>query len=195
MLFRSSDGTQGIADAPSRPTILGDTQKSIVAIVNEHFGPNLVGMNVFDLDRMTSVLGAVAGNPAAKGAVDMAIHDAQGKAIGVSCAQLLGGTLKPLTVNWRISIGTEKEMLAEADLMMGKLGFRALKIKGGLDREKDMRFLRRLRKLCGDGVEIAVDFNQGLTAQSLLEALPGLEEVGIALIEEPIPARSEEAHV
>jgi L-alanine-DL-glutamate epimerase-like enolase superfamily enzyme len=28
-----SDGTQGIADAPARPTILGETQKSIVAII------------------------------------------------------------------------------------------------------------------------------------------------------------------
>lgn len=184
-----ADGTQGIADAPARPTILGDTQKSIVAIVREHLGPRLTGINAFDLGRVGGVLDAIAGNAAAKGAIDMAIHDAQAKAIGISCAQLLGGILRPLTVNWRIGLASEKEMLAEADEMMGKYGFKALKIKGGLEREKDIRFLKKLRKQCGDNVEISIDFNQGLTAQGLLEILPQLEAVNIALIEEPIPAR------
>jgi L-alanine-DL-glutamate epimerase-like enolase superfamily enzyme len=184
-----SNGVQGIADAPARPTILGETPKSIVAIIREHLAPQLVGVNVFDMQAVRRVFDALAGNVAAKGAIDMACHDAQGKTIGVSCAQLLGGVVRPLTVNWRVRIAPEKEMLAEAEEMMASHGFRALKIKGGLDRAKDLRFLRSLRKVVGDDVEIAIDFNQGLSSQGLLEALPGLEEVNIALIEEPIPAR------
>ena len=184
-----SNGVQGIADAPARPTILGETPKSIVAIIREHLAPQLIGVNVFDMQAVWRVFNALAGNVAAKGAIDMACHDAQGKTIGVSCAQLLGGVVRPLTVNWRVRIAPEKEMLAEAEEMMASHGFRALKIKGGLDRVKDLRFLRSLRKVVGDDVEIAIDFNQGLSSQGLLEALPGLEEVNIALIEEPIPAR------
>ena len=33
-----SDGTQGIADAPPRPTIYGETQQSLVAVIRDHFG-------------------------------------------------------------------------------------------------------------------------------------------------------------
>lgn len=184
-----ADGTQGIADAPSRPTILGETQKSIVAIVAEHLGPALIGSNVCDTQTRARAFDAIAGNPAAKAAIDMACHDALGKVFGVSCAQLLGGVVRPVPVNWRLRLAAEKEMLAEAEEMMDKHGFRALKVKGGVDRAKDARFLKRLRKMVGPEVEIAVDFNQGYSSQQLLMALPELEEAGVDLIEEPIPAR------
>ena len=183
------DGTQGIADAPSRPTILGDTQASIVAIVNEHFAPKLLGVDVFDTLRVNSVLAGFAGNYAANGAVDMACYDAQGKLLGVPCAHLLGGVVRPLTVNVRLRLASENEMLDEALEMKRRYGFKAFKVKGGTEREKDVRFLRRLRQEIGATDEISIDFNQGCTSQSLLEILPALEEVNIALIEEPIPAR------
>lgn len=189
LMVTLSDGTCGIADAPSRPTILGDTQKSIVAIIDEHIAPALIGTHVFDLDRVWNVLNTIAGNPAAKGAVDLAIHDAQGKAIGVSCAQLLGGSVKPLPVNWRIHMASHQEMLAEADAMISQYGFRAFKVKGNRDYERDVDFLRELRKQCGDKIAISIDFNQSLTSRELLSALPRLEAIDIELIEEPLPAR------
>jgi L-Ala-D/L-Glu epimerase len=184
-----SDGTRGIADAPPRPTIYGETQESIVAVMRKHFAPRLEGVNAFDLCALWEVLDAIAWNPTAKAAIDMALHDAQAKALGISCAQLLGGTLKPLPVNWRLSLADEKSMLAEAERQMARYGFRAFKVKCGVDRGKDIRILTALRKLVGDAVEIAIDCNQGYSAQDLIEAAPHFEALGIALIEEPIPAR------
>ncbi|MFN7087550.1 MAG: mandelate racemase/muconate lactonizing enzyme family protein [Burkholderiales bacterium] len=184
-----SDGTQGIADAPPRPTIYGETQQSITAIIENHFALKLKGVNAFDLAAVWSVLDAVAWNPAAKAAIDMALHDAQAKALGISCAQLLGGTVKPLPVNRRLMLGSNKQMLAEAEQMMKRYGFRAWKVKCGMDRKRDITLLRALRKLVGDDHEIAIDCNQGYSAQVLLEQAPYFEEVGVALVEEPIPAR------
>ncbi|OGA43897.1 MAG: hypothetical protein A3G24_09520 [Betaproteobacteria bacterium RIFCSPLOWO2_12_FULL_62_13] len=184
-----SEGTQGIADAPPRPTIYGETQKSLVTIITDHFGKALAGINAFDLGSVWSAFDAIAWNPTAKAALDMALYDAQAKALGVSCAQLLGGAVKPLPVNWRLRLGTIEEMLAEAEQMMDRHGFRALKVKCGVDRKKDIEVLRALRKLVGDDAEIAIDCNQGYSAQGLLEAAPDFEELNIALIEEPIPAR------
>ena len=184
-----SEGTQGIADAPPRPTIYGETQKSLVTIITDHFGKALAGINAFDLGSVWSAFDAIAWNPTAKAALDMALYDAQAKALGVSCAQLLGGAVKPLPVNWRLRLGTIEEMLAEAEQMMRRHGFRALKVKCGVDRKKDIEVLRALRKLVGDDAEIAIDCNQGYSAQGLLEAAPDFEELNIALIEEPIPAR------
>jgi L-Ala-D/L-Glu epimerase len=184
-----SDGTQGIADAPPRPTIYGETQQSLVTIIRDHFAPALAGINAFDTARVWSVLDAVAWNPAAKAALDMAIFDAQAKRLGVSCAQLLGGTVKPLPVNWRLSMAPTADMVREAERMMAQHGFRALKVKCGIDRAKDREVLTALRKLAGPDVEIAIDCNQGYSSQDLIEMTPFFEEVGIALIEEPIPAR------
>ena len=184
-----SDGTQGIADAPPRPTIYGETQKSLVAVVRDHFAKTLPGINAFDIGRVWSVLDAVAWNPAAKAAIDMALFDAQAKRLGISCAQLLGGTVKPLAVNWRLSLAAPREMIAEAERMMSEYGFRAFKVKCGVDRAKDRENLTALRKLVGPDVEIAIDCNQGYSAQDLLEMTPVFEALGVALIEEPIPAR------
>jgi L-alanine-DL-glutamate epimerase-like enolase superfamily enzyme len=184
-----SDGTQGIADAPPRPTIYGETQQSITTIIRDHFAPKLKGVDVFDLGGVWSVFDQYAGNPAAKSAIDMAIFDAQAKHLEISCAQLLGGTPKTLPVNRRLMLGSNKEMLAEAEQMIERYGFKAWKVKCGIDKKRDIALLRALRKLVGDDHEITIDCNQGYSSQDLLETAPYFEEVNVALIEEPIPAR------
>lgn len=182
-------GTQGIADAPPRPTIYGETQQSITTIIRDHFAPRLTGLDAFDIGGLWGVFDAFAWNPSAKAAIDMAVFDAQAKALGISCAQLLGGTVKPLPVNRRLMLGSNKEMLGEAERMIAQYGFRAWKVKCGMDRDRDVKLLRALRKLVGDDHEITIDCNQGYTSQVLLEQAPYFEEVGVALIEEPIPMR------
>lgn len=184
-----ADGTRGIADAPPRPTIYGETQQSITTIIRDYFAPKLKGIDAFDGTAVWAILDAIAWNPSAKSAIDMALHDARAKALGISCAQLLGGTAKALPVNRRLMLGSKKEMLAEAEQVMKRYGFKAWKVKCGMDRKRDIDLLRALRKLVGEDHEITIDCNQGYSAQVLLEQAPYFEELGIALIEEPIPAR------
>jgi len=184
-----TDGTQGIADAPPRPTIYGETQQSITTIIRSHLAPRLKGLDAFDIAGLWAVFDAFAWNPAAKSAIDMALVDAQAKSLGISCAQLLGGTLKPLPVNRRLMLGSSKEMLAEAGRMIERYGFKAWKVKCGMDPKRDIKLLRALRRLVGDDHEITIDCNQGYTSQTLLEQAPYFEEAGVALIEEPIPMR------
>lgn len=184
-----SDGTQGIADAPPRPTIYGETQQSIATIIQDHFARRLKGLDAFDVTGLWAMLDTFAWNPSAKAAIDMALFDAQAKSLGISCAQLLGGTVKPLPVNRRLMLGSNREMLAETERMADRYGFKAWKVKCGMDRERDIKLLRALRKLVGDHHEITIDCNQGYTSQVLLEQAPYFEEIGVALIEEPIPMR------
>ena len=184
-----SDGTQGIADAPPRPTIYGETQQSITTIIQDHFAPRLKNLGAFDGTGLWTVLDQFAGNPAAKSAIDMALFDARAKHLGISCAELLGGTPKALPVNRRLMLGSNKEMLAEAERMIKRYGFKAWKVKCGIDKKRDIALLRALRRLVGDDHEITIDCNQGYSSQDLLETSPYFEEVNVALIEEPIPAR------
>lgn len=184
-----SDGTQGIADAPPRPTIYGETQQSITTIIRDHFAPRLPSLGAFDGAGLWAVLDQFAGNPAAKSAIDMAVFDARAKHLGISCAELLGGTPRALPVNRRLMLGSNKAMLAEAERMIERYGFKAWKVKCGIDKKRDIALLRALRKLVGDEHEITIDCNQGYSSQDLLETAPYFEEVNVALIEEPIPAR------
>lgn len=183
-----SDGTVGIADAPPRPTIYGETQQSIMAIIRDHLAPKLIGLDAFDNQGVWSVFDGIVANLTAKAALDMALYDARGKALGISCAQLMGGKARPQPVNWRLRLGSKKEMLAETEDMMSRYGFRALKVKCN-DPARDIPLLKALRKQVGDDVEITIDCNQSYSSHMLLETAPKFEDLDIALIEEPIPAR------
>jgi L-alanine-DL-glutamate epimerase-like enolase superfamily enzyme len=186
-----ANGVQGIADAPPRPSIYGETQASILAVVRDHLAPMLTGANAFDSWRLWNRMRSVAWNPCAKAALDMALHDAQAKSLGISCAELMGGTVRPLQVNWRLALGSVEVMLADADEKMQAHGFSAFKVKCGIDARKDIAMLTALRRHVGPEVELTVDMNQGYDLQTLIDTGPALAELGVALIEEPINARND----
>ena len=189
VVIRLSNGVEGIADAAPRPTVYGETQQSIVAIIERHLAPRLVGINAYDTAHATRLMSEIVGNLAGKAAIDLALHDAQAKSLGISCAELLGGSPRPVPLNWRIRSTKQEDVLAEAERMMARYGFRALKVKCGLDTRTDLAVLRALRRQIGDALEISVDMNQSYTPELLMEVLPALEDLDIALIEEPLPAR------
>ena len=45
--IRTDDGLTGIAEAPPRPTIYGESLRSIVAAVEDSFGPAVLGLDPF----------------------------------------------------------------------------------------------------------------------------------------------------
>jgi hypothetical protein len=107
-----SDGSQGVAEAPPRPTIYGETAASIVAIIAQELAPRIVGQPAADAwQRMA----AIANNHTAKGAIDMAVHDALAQGAGVTLAQHLGCTRDRIPVSFILGIGARDEVLAEAE--------------------------------------------------------------------------------
>ena len=67
------DGSSGVAEAPPRPTIYGETVASIRAVIEEELAPRIVGTTVA---AAAARLDEIPNNHTAKGALDMAIHDA-----------------------------------------------------------------------------------------------------------------------
>ena len=90
-----SDGSVGVAEAPPRPTIYGETAATICAIVREELAPRVVGQPVAGAwERLQQV----KNNHTAKGAVDMALHDALAASRGVTLAEHLGATQQQVRV-------------------------------------------------------------------------------------------------
>ena len=44
-------GHVGLAEAPPRPTIYGETPESIQAIIQSHLAPRLAGLDITDIER------------------------------------------------------------------------------------------------------------------------------------------------
>jgi L-alanine-DL-glutamate epimerase-like enolase superfamily enzyme len=66
-------------------------------------------------------------------------------------------------------------------------GFQALKLKGGLDVESDIRRVAAVRQAVGEGIELRFDANQGFSVDEALYFVRKTRAVGLALIEQPTP--------
>lgn len=135
------------------------------------------------LEAATSAMDrAIRGHGAAKCALDIALHDFAGKALGLPVHELLGLSADLPPTDFTIGID-EPGIVAERARRAAQ--FPALKIKVG--GPGDLATLEAVRGVF-DG-PIRVDANTGWTPEGALAILPDLERLGVELIEQPFPAR------
>lgn len=181
----ADDGTAGFGEAMAIAEIFGESQESIVWAVKEWIAPRIRGIRLCDLEKVWDQMDVLRGNNTAKGAVDIAIHDALARFLGIPLYKLLGGWTDRIPLTWIIGQGSIEEMVEEG-LGAKKRGFKNFKIKVGLDPKKDVEVIRRLKKELGDGVLIYVDANQAYSYQDAMRVLPIMEGDGIPMVEDPM---------
>jgi L-alanine-DL-glutamate epimerase-like enolase superfamily enzyme len=182
----SDDGIVGLGEAMPRPIIYGESQTSIVWAVEEWIAPRVLGLPLFASEKIWEEIEPLRGNNTAKGAVDVAVHDALGKTLGIPLYKLLGGWTDRLQVSWMVGQRETQEMIEECLEMQGT-GIASFKVKVGIDPKKDIEVLRLLREQLGSDAFIYVDGNQALSYQEAIRVLRVMEDYGINMVEEPIP--------
>ncbi len=186
----TSDGVVGYADAPPRPYTYGETQASIISVINELFSPALIGRGILDSEQIFQVMNRTIGNDVAKGAIDIAIWDCIGKTLGQSVHSLLGGYSQSLEVSHMLGFDDPAKVLDEALAMRENYGISSFKIKvGRRPRELDLEICTKLRAGLGQEADLYVDANRGWSATEAMAALPILEAAGISTFEEPCDAK------
>lgn len=169
----------------------GRVGRSLVRDVETYLGPALVGANALDIQGcMLRLARAMEGAEAAKSALDNALFDLAGKALGVPAFQLLGGRARDaVPVAWAIPWGEPDATAAAAAWAVGE-GFRTVKLKVGRPGAIDREAVAAVREAVGDDVEIKVDANCAYTsAIEALRALRPLERYRLQLIEQPLHGR------
>ena len=184
---RAESGATGVAEAPPRPTIYGETRASIEAAIRDQLAPRLVGRPLEDLAGARRAMAFLAGNQTAKGALDMALHDALSRARGVTLPELLGATAPEVEVSYILGIADLDAAVAEARWVVDR-GVRVLKVKIGGNVDADLALIDALRtELRGAGVRLYVDANETLEAETAAVALTRLAAAGVLWAEEPLP--------
>lgn len=181
------DGTVGLAEAPPRPTIYGETPASVVAMVR-HLEPALRGLPVTDEAALSRVRNSVANNHTARGALDMALWDARARAQGLTLWDTLLGPRRRVRVSFILGIDAPAAMLAEAERVVAA-GVRCLKVKVGRDHARDLGVIGDLRRAFGKDVQLYADSNETLTPQAAPAALAAMRDAGLTCVEEPLPVR------
>ena len=103
----------------------------------------------------------VRGHPYAKAAIDVAVMDAVGHSLNVPVYQLLGGRVRDrIAVAHSIGLMEVDAAVDEAVRVVDE-GVKTLKVKIGVEVERDVRIVAEIRRAIGDKPDIRVDANQG----------------------------------
>jgi len=185
----TDDGVVGVAEAPPRPFTYGETQAGIIAVIDQIFAPQLVGLTLLEREVAGSRLARTIGNPTAKAALDMAMWDALGRTLDLPVTDLLGGYTDRMRVSHMLGFDDPAKMVAEAERMLDTYGITTFKIKvGRRPVTLDTAVVRALRERFGDSVELYVDGNRGWTAAESLRAMKEMADLDLLFAEELCPA-------
>jgi muconate cycloisomerase len=193
VLVRMTDdaGRVGLGEASVTSVWSGETQAGTIALVHEVLAPLVIGADPFDTEWISRRMDkAVFGNSFAKGAVEMALLDLQGQTLGVPVYQLLGGKDAQATNGIRLKFvvgAVEPELASQRAQQMVDRGWKAIKVKVGRHPHPcaDVERLRAVREAIGPNVWLSVDANGGYTVEQAVWVAPRLEQLDVALFEQP----------
>ncbi|MFJ6196465.1 mandelate racemase/muconate lactonizing enzyme family protein [Micromonospora sp. NPDC092111] len=183
-----TDGRSGFGEAPQVWQVTGASVAGAEACVRDVLAPAVTGRDADDLvARCAEVSAAVAGNEAARAALDVALHDLAARRLGVPLVRLLGGVTLRVPTDVTLAAGEGAELAAAARQRHGE-GFDVLKLKVGTDATGDLDRVRAVRAAVGPQVRIRLDANQGWTAREAVRVIRGVEDAGldVELVEQPV---------
>lgn len=167
-------------------------------IVREALKPIVVGQDPFDVDvlwermyNLTRPFGQKGAVPNAISAVDIAIWDCMGRALGKPVHKLLGGAyrthVRPYATGfYRTRAGHyPDDAVAEAKRHLER-GITAMKLKIGFGVEDDIAYVHAVRDAIGPKPRLMVDANHAYNVGSARRLLKALEPADIHWFEEPI---------
>jgi L-alanine-DL-glutamate epimerase-like enolase superfamily enzyme len=167
----------------------GETQATVRHVIEDILAPLVRTADPFDVEAtLLRFDEAIRGHVYAKAAVEMALHDVQGKIVGLPLHKLLGGAVREgVAIAHMIGImgieeAVEEALAAQAD------GVTALQLKGSGELSRDLALVERVRGAVGDDVVLRVDANQGYRrcgAKEAIQAVSALEAAGANLVEQP----------
>lgn len=204
VLVRLTDeeGVQGIGQAVPIPTWTYETPVTVESTLRDVLAPALIGSDPADLadvhERMHRAVRPAfsVGQPLCKAAIDLACFDLVGRRRGLSAGDLLaemaslpqtGERRRRISLSW--TINSPDMAVVEEQLEEGRrLGYSHFNIKVGSPQspEYDLKLARKVRAFAPDGF-LWADANTGYTVEQALEIAPKLADVGVDVLESPLP--------
>ncbi len=166
----------------------GETPGTTVSVTTQYLAPAIRGCIPGEIaeihERMSR---AIKGFPYAKAALEFAAYDLAGKQCSLPFHRLLGGAhRRKIAVTHSIGlIGFEE---AEREVAQAvREGIRTIKIKIGVEPDRDVEMVRRVRDTVGPAIALCVDANQGYrTVGEAVRAFRRMERSDLIYFEQPV---------
>ncbi|HVA24600.1 MAG TPA: mandelate racemase/muconate lactonizing enzyme family protein [Chloroflexota bacterium] len=195
VLVHTEEGLTGVGECDTF------SAKMVKPVVDLVLRPLLVGRNALDVGPLWDEMGEATRRLSMSGggamsAVDIALWDIAGKALGVPVHRLLGGKrrdrVKFYASSMRHDLSVEDEVKRVVEMI--ERGFDAYKLHGAVrgftDHPGDhsVATIRAIRKEVGDELDILLDVNGSYSRHHAIEVGRQLEELRVHHFEEPVNA-------
>lgn len=194
----NEDGVEGWSEVA---TIGGasygeNTPEAIKANVDAYLAPLVIGKAAKDFNKiMVSMNAAIKGNNYSKTVVEAALIDLAARERNIPAYDLLGGKVHDsLPLAWTLASGDTHKDIEEAKeyLRIKRHNIFKLKIGKG-DPAKNVEHVREIIQAVGSQARITVDINQAWDEDTAFKFLRPLQEMGVAMVEQPVPTWNYEA--
>lgn len=186
--IRLENGLSGLGAANPFEEVVGETPADTLRHLQSGALDAWVGRDIRHFNQLIDESRLLFPNlPGAQAAVDIALHDLFCKQLGIPVVEFYGKKMEALPTSVTIGIKPSDEMLEEAAGYF-QLGFKALKVKTGLDVAADIERVNYLRERFGPHFQLRVDANQGYDLLQLRQFIQQTRHLNIELIEQPLPA-------
>ena len=189
---------------------LSGREKAVVGAV-EHFAEILIGMDPFKINHIWQLLyrsqyfegGRVL--QAAISAIDIALYDIKGKALGVPVYELLGGKVRDVIPTFATTHGEPgPEMIEQAKMLIAH-GWNAMRLSPAHHGNPEIfepresigvtaRWMVKAREELGDDVVLGIDYHHRLSIAETASFCQKMPSGTLDFLEEPIRDETPEAY-
>jgi D-galactarolactone cycloisomerase len=159
--------------------------------------PFFLGRSIFDFELVAAGIynrlyhfGVQGHHTACLSAINVALHDAIGKSLGVPVHDLIGGKsadrIPCYATTGYLTNDPNNDFEAQLE-QIDKTRFAGVKIKIGVSPRSDLERVRVARRILGDDILLMVDINGNYTPDIALESLRAIAPFDIHWCEEPLP--------
>lgn len=179
-----------------------ETVESVYTTQKTYLAPALIGADVMDVDGLHTRMdreiapGYTLGQPIARAGIDIAAHDAIGKALGVPLHAYWGIRRKDsLVLSWTVAVSSLDEVAELVDEGKSK-GYRNFNVKVGHESDPsfDVTLCRTVRRLAPDGF-LWADANGGYSVETAKRLVRTFADIGVDVLEQPLPPNALSGYV
>jgi D-galactarolactone cycloisomerase len=189
-------GLQGVGEA----FYFGGPGQVVATLIQDGFGPLLLGRDPMDTSVIWDALYNWTRDQGQKGvtisalsAVDIALWDLKGQALGVPVSTLLGGAYRKRALVYATGLYEPQGVpsipaaLVEEALGYKAAGFCGMKLKVGYGLRTDLEYIRAIREAIGPDLLLMVDANHAYNASEAIQLARAMAPYAIRWFEEPVP--------
>jgi len=190
-----ADGRVGWGEAPALKDwggdfgrYFGESPVTTIEVITRHLAPAMIGVLPGEIAELHARMDrSIKGYPYAKAAVELAAYDLAGRQSGLAVHRLLGGAVRRrIPITHSIGLLAPEEAEREA-AQVAREGIRTIKIKVGVDPDRDVDVVRRIREAVGPAIALCVDANAGYrTIADAIRTFRRMEGFDLLYFEQPV---------